>query len=73
MMSRVEPKAEFDGRCAFAVSLGKPEVEGSHKWSVIQGGKRYLFSNPIAKILWTIAPGRRKKAEERWSTRRDPD
>lgn len=32
MKSGVEPEAEFDGRCAFAVSLGKPEVEGNHKW-----------------------------------------
>ena len=61
--------AEFNGQCAFAVSVGKKDVkcDGSHY--VIQNDKKYLFSNPVAKFLWKVLPGRKQKAESNWLTR----
>ncbi|MGH1365993.1 MAG: hypothetical protein ACRBF0_20710 [Calditrichia bacterium] len=60
--------AEYNGHCAFAVSLGKMDVEGSSYSSTI-GGKTYSFSNPIAKILFRILPSRVKRADENWIQR----
>lgn len=58
---------EFQGQCAFALSTGKKGVEGKENCYLIQDGKRYLFSNPVAKFLWRILPGRREKAESTWT------
>lgn len=58
---------EFDGHCAFAVSLGKADVMGREQCSLIRGGERYLFSNAAARLLWLVIPGRKKKAETNWS------
>lgn len=58
---------EFQGRCAFAISTGKEGVEGSENHALIQDGKKYLFSNPIAKFLWRILPRRTAKAESNWN------
>lgn len=69
-MSRdVEPVAEFNGECAFAVSLGKQGVTGRHNCQAKRNGKRYLFSNPVARLLWWILPGRRQAAERHWAER----
>lgn len=57
---------EFEGQCAFALSTGKKEVEGKENCYLVQGGKKYLFSNPVAKFLWRILPGRKEKAESTW-------
>lgn len=67
MKPQSEPSAEFKGHCAFAVSLGKKNVAGSESCCLIQDGKKYLFSNPAAKLLWRVIPGRKKKAESNWS------
>jgi hypothetical protein len=67
MKPQSESSAEFEGRCAFAVSLSKKDVAGSESCYLIQDGKKYLFSNPVAKLLWRIIPGRKKKAESNWS------
>jgi len=61
-------KPEFNGQCAFAVSLGK-KVIGLEKHKIIKNGKIYYFSNPVAKFLWKILPGRQKKAENNWKKR----
>ena len=58
---------EFDGQCAFALSTGKKGVAGKPALSTVQDGRKYLFSNPVAKLLWRILPGRRGKAELTWS------
>ena len=60
---------EFAGQCAFALSTGKKGVGGKATLYTVQGGKTYLFSNPVAKVLWHILPGRRQKAEATWSQR----
>lgn len=59
----------FNGQCAFAVSVGKKDVKATGNHYVIQDGKKYLFSNPVAKVLWTVIPGRKKKAEMNWINR----
>jgi hypothetical protein len=64
---------EFNGRCAFAVSLGKKEVAGRTECHAVQDGKTYLFSNPVAKFLWSILPGRKHKAESVWRSRASLD
>jgi hypothetical protein len=62
-------QAEFNGECAFAVSLGKKGVTGKESCYLIQDGKKFLFSNPVAKLFWRVLPGRRQKAEATWSGR----
>lgn len=64
-----ERTAEFDGQCAFALSAGKKGVAGKQTCHTVEDGKRYLFSNPVAKFLWRVLPGRKKKAESHWSDR----
>lgn len=64
-----EPAAEYGGQCAFAVSVGKKGVEGKPNHYVIRDGKKYVFSNPVAKLLWSILPGRKRKADTNWSAR----
>jgi len=67
MIKENEDPVEFNGQCAFAVSLGKMGVKGSESHKLIQGGKVYYFSNPVAKIFWRLLPGSQKKAEHNWS------
>lgn len=54
----------YNGKCAFAVSLGKSDVEGAEKHSLEKDGTVYLFSNPVAKLLFRILPNTQKKADE---------
>jgi len=60
-----EQASEYDGHCAFAVSIGKMEVMGEKNTSV-KNGKTYVFSNPVAKLLFSILPNRAQKADENW-------
>ncbi len=57
---------QFEGRCAFAGSLGKTDgPEGQSKNFYIAKNKTFLFSNPVAKQLFkfTFAPnGKFKRA-----------
>jgi YHS domain-containing protein len=59
---------EYDGHCAFALSTGKTDVLGEKHSSTIDG-KTYLFSNPVAKILFRILPNRINKANEAWKNK----
>ena len=52
---------EHDGKCAFAAALGKTgsdAPDGDERLAVEMGGRRYLFSNRVARMLWrlTFAP-----------------
>lgn len=69
MAAQTEKPAEFGGECAFAVSLGKKGVPGKPGVYTVRNGKKYLFSNPVAKFLWSILPGREEKARANWSGR----
>lgn len=53
----------YDGQCAFALSTGKAGVEAREDLALVQGDVTYRFSNPVAKILWRILPGRQAKAD----------
>lgn len=72
MTDRAELSPEFNGECAFALSTGKKGVAGQRDCSKVESGKMYLFSNPIAKVLWSVLPGRRARAEMTWSRPHPP-
>lgn len=61
--------AEFDGECAFAVSLGKRGVAGKEGCYAIRDGRRYVFSSAVARILWLLIPGRRRASDRQRSAR----
>jgi hypothetical protein len=67
MIEQSEQSPEFNGQCAFALSRGKRGVAGKPALYTVRDGKKCLFSNPVAKFLWSVLPGRRKKAELTWS------
>lgn len=58
---------EFDGECAFAVSLGKRGAVGSPKHALADGDKTYYFQNGVAKFLWKVLPNRPEKAKAAWA------
>lgn len=60
--------AEYDGHCAFALNTGKTDVKGG-KHNLTIDGKTYLFSNPVAKMLFRILPNRINKANEAWDNK----
>ena len=69
MSTKESKKAlEYDGHCAFALSTGKTDVMGG-KHSLTIDDKTYLFSNPVAKILFRILPNRINKANEAWKNK----
>ena len=59
---------EFDGECAFAMSLGKPGAVGSPNHALADGDKTYYFQNGVAKFLWKVLPNRVEKATSAWAT-----
>ena len=65
----VDPIAEFDGQCAFALSTGKKDVPANEDLFLIQSGRKFNFSNPVARFLWKVLPGRLRKAESTWSAK----
>lgn len=64
--NKASDSIQYDGHCAFAVSTGKTDVKGGNHYSTING-KTYVFSNPVAKLLFKILPGRIEKAEAMWN------
>jgi hypothetical protein len=67
MMEESQQAPAFAGECAFALSTGKKGVAGKATLYTVQDGNKYLFSNPVAKLLWRVLPGRRRKAEATWA------
>jgi len=57
---------EYDGHCAFAVSTGKTDVKG-RKHQLTMRDKTYVFSNPVAKLLFKLLPKRVEKANNTWN------
>lgn len=62
----MEHQTEYNGYCAFAVSTGKTDVKGGKHFATING-KTYVFSNPVAKILFKLLPNRIAKADAIWN------
>ena len=56
---------KYDGKCAFAVSLGKMDVEGGSS-NMVKGDDAYNFSNPVAKLLFKLLPNRVALADKNW-------
>lgn len=57
---------QYGGECAFAVSLGKEAPGSPRHWRVVDG-RLFLMSNPVAKLLFRLLPGRVDAADEQWS------
>jgi hypothetical protein len=69
MQKQTETTPEYNGQCAFAVSLGKMGEQGAlgrENCYLLDGDKKYLFLNPVAKFLWRLIPGSRKRADTNW-------
>ena len=60
---------EFDGECAFAVSLGKRGVIGSPNHQLEADGHLYQFKNGVARFLFKTLPNRSDKAASAWAAR----
>ncbi|MCO4773987.1 MAG: hypothetical protein KDA24_28395 [Deltaproteobacteria bacterium] len=61
---------EFDGHCAFALSIGAtpPKTNGKHTLTV--DGKTYTFLNPVAKFVFRLMLRRNlEKAGRGWAER----
>lgn len=58
---------EYDGRCAFALSLGKTPPKTNQKHTLVKNGKTYSFLNPVAKFLFKLFPKSIEKADQNWS------
>ncbi len=57
MTTHTSPNPAFDGKCAFAsvVKKGQPDLPmGNPNLKAVVNGQLYLFSNPIARILWKM-------------------
>ena len=57
---------EYDGQCAFAVSVGRKGVAGGRHQAIIDG-RTYPFKNRVAKLLFKLLPNRVIKADEVWN------
>lgn len=58
----------FDGKCAFAVSVGgaKSAPDASIKYTVTKNGKTYGFLGAVPKTLFQIIPGSAERADRAW-------
>ncbi|MFT7648539.1 MAG: hypothetical protein ACI8Y4_003291 [Candidatus Poriferisodalaceae bacterium] len=59
--SQPELEPEYEGECAFAVSLGKRQVEGSPDHATVDGDKTYYFKNGVTRFLWKVLPNRAER------------
>jgi hypothetical protein len=66
-MAEAFQQPEFDGQCTFSLSLGKKGIAGNPGCYTVHAGKKYLFANPVVKLLWKVIPDRVRKAEQTWS------
>jgi hypothetical protein len=60
---------EFNGECAFALSLGKSGVIGSPNHQLEENGHVYQFKNGVARFLFKTMPNRSEKAAAAWAAR----
>ena len=49
------------------MSLGKTVPGNPNNWSIV-GDRLYVNSNPVAKILWKLLPGRIEKGRKEWES-----
>ncbi|MER6126510.1 hypothetical protein ABT173_28625 [Streptomyces sp. NPDC001795] len=62
--------AEFDGKCAFALSVGPAEKAplGNPKHVLVKDGKTYVFAGAVPKWLFQIIPGSAARAHKHWAS-----
>ncbi len=62
-----EPLA-FDGKCAFAVSVGGAQKApaANPKYTVTKDGRTYGFVGAVPKVLFQLIPGSAARAEKAW-------
>ncbi|MGX1929217.1 hypothetical protein [Flagellimonas sp. 2504JD4-2] len=58
---------EYEGKCAFAMSLGKEAPRTNGKYTLTKDGKTYTFLNPVAKFLFKMFPYSVQKADAAWN------
>ncbi|MFS4456975.1 hypothetical protein [Maribacter sp. 2304DJ31-5] len=63
------PQLEYDGKCAFALSLGKTPPVTKEKYTLTKNGRTFSFLNPVAKFLFKILPNSIEKADKVWQNR----
>ncbi|NNE96945.1 MAG: hypothetical protein HKN24_13045 [Acidimicrobiales bacterium] len=63
-----ESAPEYDGHCAFAISLGKSDEQQSGAHKLVQNGRTFHFRNPVAKFLFKTL-NRSEKADAHWERR----
>ncbi|KGN30232.1 hypothetical protein N802_09485 [Knoellia sinensis KCTC 19936] len=63
---------EFDGKCAFAISVGAVDSAPEHKptHTLTRDGRTYGFLGPVPKLLFRIIPGSAARAHRRWDLTR---
>lgn len=61
---------EFDGRCAFALSVGPASKApaGKAKHTLVKDGKTYVFAGGVPMWLFKVIPGSAERAEKRWAS-----
>jgi len=59
----------FDGKCAFAVSLGAgaKAPDANPKYSVTKNDTTYAFVGLVPKLLFQIIPGSAARADRAWA------
>ena len=65
-MDSQSPQPEYDGQCAFGMSMGR-QAPGKEDQQITEDGKVYLFSNPLVKMMWKIMPNRAAKADAKFA------
>ena len=59
----------FDGKCAFAVSVGgaAKAPDANPKYTVTVNGTTYGFLGVVPKVLFQIIPGSAARADRAWA------
>jgi hypothetical protein len=61
-------KLEFDGQCAFALSIGRTPPVTNKKHFLTVDGKTYTFLNRMAKFVFKLSLKKNiEKAEKNWA------
>jgi hypothetical protein len=60
----------FDGKCAFAVSLGAgaKAPDADPKYTVTTNDTTYAFVGFVPKLLFRLIPGSAARADRAWAT-----
>ncbi|WP_033292267.1 hypothetical protein [Amycolatopsis jejuensis] len=63
------PTPEFDGKCAFALSLGPRNraPAGKARLAMDIDGKTYYFFGAVPRFLFNLIPGSLQRAERHWA------